>query len=82
MGMDWWEEGIYTVKGGYKVAKAMTVEERRNDLGSSSRNCQGVWREVWKLKTPHKNKSFMWRLLSNALPTLDHIREFRQEESV
>lgn len=64
--------GKYTVKSAYN----MLHEERFiNGLSNNS----GFWRTIWNLKIPQKTKIFMWRALTNLLPSKDQLRVRRVE---
>ena len=49
------------------------IRERGESPSSSSNSLEGLWKQIWKLKVPHKIRSFMWRILSNALPTMTNL---------
>lgn len=34
----------------------------------------GFWRKMWNLKIPPKVKNFLWRAVSDCLPTRDQLR--------
>ncbi|XP_019168854.1 PREDICTED: uncharacterized protein LOC109164760 [Ipomoea nil] len=53
--------GNYSVRSGYR--------RLGGDLAPSS----PVWSRLWNLKIPPNWKNFMWRALSNILPTLDNL---------
>lgn len=55
-------KGTYSVKSGYKEIKSMHVKWEENDASS-------IWQKLWKLKIPTKVKTFLWRTLTNCLPT-------------
>ena len=63
----------YSVKEGYKVTQQVVIRERGESPSSSSNSLEGLWKQIWKLKVPHKIRSFMWRILSNALPTMTNL---------
>ena len=44
-------------------------------LGSTQSNPFNIWKIIWKLKVPNKIRFFMWRVLSNALPTFDALKK-------
>lgn len=35
----------------------------------------GFWRNFWQLKIPPKVKMFLWRALTNCLPTLTNLKK-------
>ncbi|XP_019190289.1 PREDICTED: uncharacterized protein LOC109184707 [Ipomoea nil] len=62
--MWYWEgdlRGCYSVKDGYRR------------LGFINSQPSSVWNNVWKLQVPPKWKVFLWRALSNILPSLDNL---------
>lgn len=54
--------GNYSVKSSYLIMQNMANE---SNTASNSR----FWRKLWNLKIPNKVKHFLWRALSNCLPT-------------
>ncbi|XP_031108426.1 uncharacterized protein LOC116012895 [Ipomoea triloba] len=56
--------GTYTVKQGY-----------RNTIGNfeSSPGDFDKWSHLWKIKSPAKWKTFLWKALSNVLPTTTNL---------
>ncbi|XP_031116020.1 uncharacterized protein LOC116019789 [Ipomoea triloba] len=56
--------GSYTVKEGYR----RIIGEFVPQSGSFDK-----WLQLWKIKCPAKWKVFMWRALSNALPTTTNL---------
>ncbi|XP_072069688.1 uncharacterized protein [Arachis hypogaea] len=54
------EDGKYTVKTGYHVARK---EQHINDssVPSTSDDFNDLWRDIWKLKVPQKIRTFLWR---------------------
>lgn len=55
--------GQYTVRSAYRILHAHKFLWRQNHQ-------QCIWRKTWRLKAPPKVLNFMWRSLSNCLPTL------------
>ncbi|KAF7825904.1 reverse transcriptase [Senna tora] len=70
-------DGVYTVKSGYWVAFEVFLPEPE----TSSSFCldQALWKWIWSLKVPPKVQNFMWRLCSNALPSMKNL--FRRRAS-
>uniref|UniRef100_A0A803NYG4 Reverse transcriptase domain-containing protein n=1 Tax=Cannabis sativa TaxID=3483 RepID=A0A803NYG4_CANSA len=60
----WSEEsnGTFSVKSAYFLMQ----KTKNQHVGADN---SGFWRSLWKLKIPPKVKNFMWRLVSNTLPT-------------
>uniref|UniRef100_A0A803Q660 Reverse transcriptase n=1 Tax=Cannabis sativa TaxID=3483 RepID=A0A803Q660_CANSA len=54
--------GHFSVKSAYNLLQT----EKSNRLGDSN---SGFWRKLWHLKIPPKVKNFMWRAVSDVLPT-------------
>ncbi|XP_057789594.1 uncharacterized protein LOC131006452 [Salvia miltiorrhiza] len=68
-----WPRGklnTYSVKSGYNLA----VELNLRDEASSSRYLGDLWKWIWKLEVIPKVKMFMWKCLSNCLPTAKALR--------
>ncbi|XP_019166609.1 PREDICTED: uncharacterized protein LOC109162342 [Ipomoea nil] len=59
--------GCYSVKDGYRR------------LGEVNGPCLPVWGNLWKLQVPPKWKNFLWRALSDNLPTLNNLINRRVE---
>ncbi|KAF3439908.1 hypothetical protein FNV43_RR18186 [Rhamnella rubrinervis] len=51
--------GVFSVKSAYMVDKGYS----RLD------GCNGLWKDLWKMKIHERLKMFMWRVLSGCLPT-------------
>ncbi|XP_019172490.1 PREDICTED: uncharacterized protein LOC109167594 [Ipomoea nil] len=59
--------GCYSVKDGYRR------------LGEVNGPCLPVWGNLWSLQVPPRWRIFMWRALSDILPTLDNLINRRVE---
>ncbi|XP_019183749.1 PREDICTED: uncharacterized protein LOC109178667 [Ipomoea nil] len=59
--------GCYSVKDGYRR------------LGEVNGPCLPVWGKLWNLQVPAKWKNFLWRALSDNLPTLNNLINRRVE---
>ncbi|XP_019177676.1 PREDICTED: uncharacterized protein LOC109172888 [Ipomoea nil] len=59
--------GAYSVKNGYRR------------LGKINTPCDAVWNNIWKLQVPPKWRIFLWRAISNALPTITNLVRRRVE---
>ena len=55
-------KGVYTVCNSYKMLLPCS------DISSSS-----IWNRLWRLDVPSKVKHFMWRVLTNVLPTTENL---------
>ncbi|XP_019184794.1 PREDICTED: uncharacterized protein LOC109179753 [Ipomoea nil] len=68
---DWfWDRdlrGCYSVKDGYRR------------MGEVNGPCLPAWSNLWSLQVPPRWRIFMWRALSNILPTLDNLLNRRVE---
>lgn len=56
--------GHYSVKSGYIV-----LQEAKPSIITADNS--GFWRKLWQLKIPSKMKNFLWRAVTNCLPTKD-----------
>ncbi|XP_019183829.1 PREDICTED: uncharacterized protein LOC109178743 [Ipomoea nil] len=59
--------GVYTVKNGYRR------------LGEIYAPCDPVWNNIWKLQVPPKWRIFLWRAITNVLPTITNLVNRRVE---
>lgn len=57
----WNSKGMYTVKSGYQYLRSFSQQV----MGPSITN----WKFVWGLQVPPKIRNFIWRALSDNLPT-------------
>lgn len=60
-------KGNYSVKDGYKQIQIMNNRWEESDSSST-------WQKLWKLNVPAKVKTFLWRGLTNCLPTRVNLR--------
>lgn len=66
------KDGNYSVKTGYQL---LCEYETLGAASSSDSSKQTLfWKCVWKLQIPNKIKVFLWRVCSNALPTLENLK--------
>ncbi|KAF7840058.1 cellulose synthase A catalytic subunit 6 [UDP-forming]-like isoform X1 [Senna tora] len=63
--------GEYSVKSGYWVA----FDSSSSDSVASSSLCldSNLWKWIWDLKVPPKVRNCMWRMCTNALPSLRNL---------
>lgn len=54
--------GNYSVKSAYTLLQELNTDQ---NIPSNS----GFWRRLWNLKIPPKVKHFLWRAVTNCLPT-------------
>ncbi|XP_019158886.1 PREDICTED: uncharacterized protein LOC109155714 [Ipomoea nil] len=68
---DWfWKgdiRGQYTVKDGYRCQGELSITP------------DAVWNNIWKLRVPPKWRIFLWKALSNILPTITNLVRKRVE---
>ncbi|KAH9779367.1 reverse transcriptase domain-containing protein [Citrus sinensis] len=64
-------KGLYTVRSCYRLLNYML-----SPLSNSG------WRKLWQLPIPAKVKNFLWRAMSNVLPTADNLLQRRVEAQV
>ncbi|KAL8131372.1 hypothetical protein AgCh_007343 [Apium graveolens] len=55
--------GHYSVRSSYRLLQQQKNLWRQDDQNST-------WRKTWRVKVPPKILNFMWRALSNCLPTM------------
>lgn len=67
--------GDYSVKSAYRHIRELKENNRSVDNS-------GFWKQLWNLKIPPKIKHFMWRALSENLPTKFNLRSKRVEIDV
>lgn len=58
--------------GGYTVKSAYAMLQENNTEAVSEIDTD-TWKKVWSLKLPPKVKNFMWRSLTECLPTKDNL---------
>ncbi|KAK6153378.1 hypothetical protein DH2020_013017 [Rehmannia glutinosa] len=61
------KDGKYQVKSGYKISK--NLKECSDHTSSSSHRNRRIWKWLWALSVPTKNKVFLWRVCHNIIPT-------------
>ncbi|KAL0009992.1 hypothetical protein SO802_005100 [Lithocarpus litseifolius] len=60
-------DGQYSVKAGYNL---LVCEELNSNAGIANRSLpKSSWKGLWKLKTPSRIKTLLWRANADALPT-------------
>ena len=66
------KDGDYSMKIGYQL-----LCEAENSSAASSSDSSKLtlfWKHIWKLHIPDKIKLFLWRVCSNALPTMENLK--------
>ena len=61
----WWQghnKGSYKVKEGYKQISTGGIEDFK-----------WHWKQIWRIKVPHKVACFTWQLAKEAVLTLDNV---------
>lgn len=71
------KHGLYSIKTAYFLARYIRYKESTQRNGSTSSLMVFNWDFVWKMKIPNKVKVLCWRLLKQALPTLNNLRKRR-----
>ncbi|XP_074346913.1 uncharacterized protein LOC141685724 [Apium graveolens] len=62
------------VSGHYTVRSAYRLLQEQKDMWNSV-NLTSTWRKTWRIKSPPEMLNFMWRSLSNCLPTMMMLRQ-------
>ncbi|KAL3504516.1 hypothetical protein ACH5RR_034357 [Cinchona calisaya] len=76
-----WHEtnnGCSSVRSAYSmvVESDLCKSAYRHNASSSEDHCK-CWNKIRKLKIPNKIKHHLWRLATNALPTLSNLQRRR-----
>lgn len=69
----WNKSGIYTVKLGYHWHHSITIRSIPDNSHTFHRVNPMIWKIIWRLKTLPKIRSFLWRVLANAIPTFFNL---------
>ncbi|XP_050278159.1 uncharacterized protein LOC126719671 [Quercus robur] len=62
-------DGVYNVKKAYEILNLEQLQP--SNLNPFN---QVVWTKLWKVKTPLKINTFVWKLLLDSLPTFSNLR--------
>ncbi|CAL9016314.1 unnamed protein product, partial [Prunus brigantina] len=74
------KNGDYSVKSGYYLALYDSPPPVSSDRASASHAVnKAIWSVIWRACTTPKIRNFMWRAVSNSLPTSDNL--FRRKLS-
>ena len=58
---------LYSVKAGYKL---LVDDELSSSVGASTESLsKSTWKGLWKMRTPNRIRTLLWRANSDALPT-------------
>ncbi|XP_062118364.1 uncharacterized protein LOC133831980 [Humulus lupulus] len=60
------KSGLYSIKSAYHGIK-------RDKEGNEGEDHSGFWRQLWRLKVPHKVKNLLWRVVLGCLPTKSQL---------
>lgn len=66
--------GGYTVKTGYQYWSTQNTNVA-NNMDSDNSSC---WNRIWKLRLPHKMRTFIWRFCNNNI----HVRNLLRSKGV
>ncbi|RYR43011.1 hypothetical protein Ahy_A08g039440 [Arachis hypogaea] len=61
------QDGNYTVKTEYHIAKKEEEEKYSKDKPLTSTPLEDLWLGIWNMRTPQKIKMFLWRTIHNIL---------------
>ena len=62
-------DGVYNVKKAYEILNLEQLQPTNHNPFN-----QVVWTILWKVKTPLKINSFVWKLLLDSIPTFSNLR--------
>nr|POF25158.1 putative ribonuclease h protein [Quercus suber] len=63
----------YSTKRGYQLFCKYEISGAASSSDSLEQSL--FWKRIWKLHIPNKIKMFLWRVCSNALPTLVNLKK-------
>lgn len=72
-GWEYTKTGLYSVKSGYWVQKNV-IEENLSQVQVSQPSFDSLYQAIWKTKTSPKVQHFLWKCLSNSLPSAENMR--------
>lgn len=67
--------GNYTTRTTYKLMAL--VERNKAPTCSTNRSFSQIWKGIWNLHVPYKDKHLIWRAANEALPTLSNLQRRR-----
>nr|POE83460.1 putative ribonuclease h protein [Quercus suber] len=67
------KDGNYSAKMGYQLLCESEISGVASSSDSSEQSL--FWKRIWKLHIPNKIKMFLWRVCSNALPTMANLKK-------
>lgn len=65
----WTKDGNYSVKSGYNWTKSHSFSSSRVSKHSSHQIDNKVWKLIWNIRAVPKVNNFLWRAITNAIPT-------------
>ncbi|RYR39727.1 hypothetical protein Ahy_A09g045312 [Arachis hypogaea] len=63
----WKEDGNYSIRTGYYVARRVGQNSKYENL-STSEDKREIWKEVWRMEVPQKIRMFLWKACHDILP--------------
>jgi hypothetical protein len=65
------KNGVYTVRSGYHslLSASTQAEPGPSDTSKTTQ----LWKSIWSLPVPPKNRHFLWRACHNSLPTRSNL---------
>ncbi|CAL2275834.1 unnamed protein product [Prunus armeniaca] len=73
----WTSNGLYSVKSGYHCLQSAHRYLASGSSHSSHFISNRIWKAVWSVRTLPKIRMFLWRCMSNAIPT--RVNLFRRK---
>nr|VDC97109.1 unnamed protein product [Brassica oleracea] len=71
-GWEYTKTGLYNVKSGYWVQKNV-LEGNMAQVQVSQLSIDSLYQAIWQTKTSSKIQHFLWKCLSNSLPTAENM---------
>jgi hypothetical protein len=66
------KSGRYSVRSAYRMLA--TAEPAGHPGSSTTDHWRTFWKKIWSVKVPFKIRNFLWRVCTNALPTLVNLQ--------
>ncbi|XP_008242862.1 PREDICTED: uncharacterized protein LOC103341160 [Prunus mume] len=73
----WTSNGLYSVKSGYQCLQSAHRYLASGSSHSSHFISNRIWKAIWSVRTLPKIRMFLWRCMSNAIPT--RVNLFRRK---
>ncbi|XP_072088190.1 uncharacterized protein [Arachis hypogaea] len=74
------EDGNYSIKTGYQVAKLETLEGLSENPSTSTDNRE-LWKEIWNMNVPSKIRMFLWKAAQNIIPVNSNLYKRRLRDN-